>query len=110
MPTRMEPWPAVPMHELRPIQPPTNSPCAIRLDRRPHGWYGGTASPPIPGSRRHGGGAGGIAMKTARSARGVFYSAALGLAAAVACRLRDETRPMVEPPPPGITPTRIDYV
>ena len=49
-------------------------------------------------------------MNPTRSARGVVYAAALGLATAVACRLRDDTRPQVEPPPPGIRPTRIDYV
>jgi hypothetical protein len=49
-------------------------------------------------------------MNPGRSVRGVVYAAALALAATVACRLRDDTRPMVEPPPPGIAPTHIDYV
>ena len=29
---------------------------------------------------------------------------------AVACRTHNETRPYVDPPPPGVEPTRIDYV
>ena len=37
-------------------------------------------------------------------------AAVLFLALPVACRLRDDTRPLVEPPPPDVTPTRIDYV
>src|SRR5690242_4471216 len=34
----------------------------------------------------------------------------LPLALAAGCTLWKPTRPQLEPPPPGITPTRIDYV
>src|SRR5205823_6233445 len=76
----------------------------VRLANSARGWYGGKASPhasQVAASRWE---AGGIAMNPIRSARGAFYAAALGLATAVACRLRDDTRPQVEPPPPGIRP------
>jgi hypothetical protein len=48
-------------------------------------------------------------MNPARRAR-ASLAAVIVLALPVACRLRDDTRPLVEPPPPDITPTRIDYV